>query len=68
MVSDRIPVEYVRGVDTVTVWMWPDSPDPVQVEFGLRTWARVERRAAEDADGDVGLVLGSVVDAGIGDS
>jgi hypothetical protein len=67
MKSDRIPIESVRGVDTVTVWMWPDSPDPVQFDLSLRQWAKVERRAENVADGDIGRVFGAMIESELQD-
>lgn len=66
--SEGVPIEFVRGIDSVTVWMWPNTPDPVQLEFDLRKWARIERQAEREMDGDLERYFGSVVDSRLADA
>jgi hypothetical protein len=47
-VSQRIPLEYVEGVDETTIWLWPDSPDPVTVRVESELWERMQRAAGDD--------------------
>ena len=61
--SPRIPLEWVEGPDEVTVWMWPDDPDPVTVRFGLEEWARLQTAAGnEDLEEYVGRKIASDLD------
>jgi len=60
--TPRVPIETVIGVDEVTVWMWPNSPDPVTVRFTLHEWAKIERQAERVADGDVEAVVGHLIE------
>jgi len=60
-------MEVVRGYDEVTVWMWPDSPDPVTVRFTVRKWARIERKAQREAGGDVEKVVGTLLEKDLED-
>jgi hypothetical protein len=62
-----VPVKVVRGVDEVTLWMWPDRPDPTTVRFDVQEWAVIERKAERVADGDVGRVIGQLLDEDLGD-
>ena len=62
MNTSKVPVEYVRGVDEVTLWMWPNSADTVTVRLPLREWAKVERKAERVAGGDVGAVVGTLLE------
>lgn len=52
--SDKtISVEWVIGVDEVTAWFWPESPDPVTVRFSVHEWAKLERKAEAAYNGDI---------------
>jgi hypothetical protein len=57
----RVPIDAVRGEDEVTVWMWPNDPDPVTIRFTVRKWARIEQKAEREAGGDVERVIGEVL-------
>jgi hypothetical protein len=59
--SHRIPLEYVEGAEEVTVWMWPNSPDPLTVRFDLEEWAEIEAKAEEVADGDLEKAIGTAL-------
>lgn len=59
--TPRVPIEVVHGVDEVTVWMWPNSPDPVTVRFSHHEWAKIERKAEQVADGDIEAVVGHLL-------
>jgi hypothetical protein len=59
--TDRIPLEYVEGVEEVTLWMWPNSPDPLTVTFDLEEWEEIEAKAEEVADGDLEAALGQAL-------
>ena len=61
MNSPKVPIEYVRGVDEVTLWMWPNSADSVTVRLPLRQWAKLERTAKKTANGDVERVVGKLL-------
>jgi hypothetical protein len=61
-----VPVKVVRGVDEVTLWMWPDKPDPTTVRFTVHEWAVIERKAERVADGDIGRVIGELLDDDLG--
>ena len=56
-----IPLEYVEGVEEVTVWLWPDSVDPVTIRFGQDEWdeivAKAEKGEYEDLEEMFGTVL-----------
>ncbi|RLM32557.1 hypothetical protein DVK01_20950 [Haloarcula sp. Atlit-120R] len=54
-------MEFVRGVDEVTVWMWPNSADSVTVRLPLRQWAKLERTAEKTVNGDVERVVGKLL-------
>ncbi|PHQ46280.1 hypothetical protein DJ68_08215 [Halorubrum sp. C3] len=68
MTGNTIPVDWVRGLDEVTVWFWPDSPDPVTMRFPLRKWARIERKARDEHGGDVDVLLTEVLTADLEES
>lgn len=55
--TERVPIDYVEGVEDVTVWLWPDDPDPVTVCLPHDDWNRLQRKADEIGDGDVGRVV-----------
>lgn len=60
--SSKVPIDVVRGVDEVTVWMWTNSPDPVTVRFSFHEWAKIERKAEQVADGDIEAVVGKLLE------
>lgn len=62
MTGPRVPIEFVRGVEEVTLWMWPNTPDPVTIRFTIHEWAKIERKAEEVADGDLGLAIGTLLE------
>lgn len=62
MNGPRVPVELVRGTDEVTVWLWANSADPVTVRFTYHEWAKIEKEAEKVANGDVGLVVGTLLE------
>lgn len=45
MEQGGIPMEWVIGAEETTLWLWPDSPDPVTVRFPIRQWAKMEKAA-----------------------
>lgn len=66
--SEGIPVESIQGLGSVTVYLWPNSPDPVVLQLSNRRWARLQRKAERASDGDVGSVIWSLVEADISDA
>ena len=62
-----VSMEWVTGVDEVTVWLWPETPDPVTVRFSLREWAKIERKARDEYAGDVEAFVTRVVTADLED-
>jgi len=60
--STKVPIEVVRGVEEVTVWMWPAEPDPLTVRFTHHEWAQIERKAEQVAGGDIELVIGQLLE------
>lgn len=63
MSDSRIPMEWVIGVEETTLWVWPESPEPVTVRFPLRKWAKIERAAEEEYGGDVRAFVTRVLTA-----
>jgi hypothetical protein len=61
MEHDTIPMEFVVGTEETTVWLWPDTPDPVTVRFSLRKWAKIERKAEREWNGDIQALISEVV-------
>jgi hypothetical protein len=61
-----LPVEVARGPDEVTLWLWPNKPDPLTVRLSVHEWAKVERKAERVADGDLGRVIGQLLDDDLG--
>jgi hypothetical protein len=59
--SDKIPIERVEGHNEVTVWLWPNSPEPVTVRFDKSEWREIEKNARKRADGDVERFLTDVI-------
>lgn len=59
--TGEIPIEYVRGTDEVTLWLWPNEPDTVTVRLEKRAWAKLERKAEKVADGDMSKLIGAVL-------
>ena len=59
--SARIPVDYVEGPTGATVWLWPNSPDPITVEFDGDEWSeileRVEASEYDDVETAISVVL-----------
>jgi hypothetical protein len=64
--TERVPIDYVEGVEEVTVWMWPNTPDPLTVRFDLEEWEAIEAKAEEVADGDVEVAIGRALASDIG--
>lgn len=67
MTGPRVPTEVVRGVDEVTLWLWPNKPDSLTVRFPVHEWALIELKAERVADGDVGRVIGQLLDDDLGE-
>jgi len=59
--TDKLSIDYVRGIDDVTVWLWPNDPDPVTLQLAYREWAHLERRARELEGGDLEALLGKLL-------
>jgi len=59
--TGKIPIDYVRGIEDVTVWLWPNDPDPVTVRLGYRQFAHLERRARELEGGGLEALLGKLL-------
>lgn len=64
--DQRVSVEVVRGPDEVTLWLWPGEPETMTIRFSVHEWAVIERKAEKVADGDVGLVIGQLIEADLG--
>jgi hypothetical protein len=58
--QERIPLDYVEGVEETTVWLWPNDPDPVTVRFDREEWRRIEQAAGGD---DLEEYIGGLVAA-----
>lgn len=67
IMTERIPIECVRGVEEVTVWLWPNTSDPVTVRFTPHEWAKIERKAERVADGDVEKAIGELLQDDLSD-
>jgi hypothetical protein len=63
MPDGTIPVDWVIGEKEVTAWFWPKSPDSVTVRFPLREWAKIEKKARDEYDGDIEAFVSRVVSA-----
>jgi hypothetical protein len=61
MTETTIPIDFVRGTEEVTAWLWPNRSDSVTVRLPLRQWAELERTAEEIADGDVERVVAKLL-------
>jgi hypothetical protein len=61
MTETTIPIDFVRGTEEVTAWLWPNTPDPVTVRLPLRQWAELERTARKIGDGDVERVVAKLL-------
>lgn len=56
-------MEWVIGADEVTVWLWPETPEPVTVRFSLHEWANIEKAARDEYDGDTEAFVTRVLTA-----
>lgn len=65
MADGTVPMEWVIGADETTLWVWPQSPDPVTVRFPLRKWAKIERAAEVEHGGDVRAYVSRVLTASV---
>jgi len=61
MTETTVPIDFVRGTEEVTAWLWPNTPDPVTVRLPLRQWAKLERTAEKIAEGDMERVVGELL-------
>lgn len=59
--SQPIPVEYVEGPEEVTVWLWPNSPDPLTVPVGREEWDDWKARLEESEHDSMEELVGDAV-------
>ena len=56
--NEQIPVEYVEGPDETTLWLWPNTADPVTIRVDRAEWdewkARQERSEFESMEKLIG--------------
>lgn len=56
--TDRIPLEYVEGAEEVTVWLWPQDPQPVTMQVSFEKWdALLEKAGDEDLEEFIGRIV-----------
>jgi len=58
--TESVPLDYVVGHQETTVWLWPDTPDPVTVRFDRDEWERIQEAAGDES---LGQYIGRVVSA-----
>jgi len=63
MSDDKIPLDWVRGPEEVTVWLWTNTANPYTVRFPLRNWAKIERTAEQHFGGDIQAYVTQVIGA-----
>jgi len=56
--TDTIPMDWVEGPDETTVWLWPNTADPVTIMLDRAEWdelkARQERSEYQSMDRLIG--------------
>ena len=59
--TQRIPTEYVEGPDGAVVWLWPNTADPVTVEFDREEWEEIKADMEESEYESMDALIGEAV-------
>jgi hypothetical protein len=59
--TQRIPVEYVEGPNGTTMWLWPNSPESMTVEFDAEEWESIKERVEASDYADLEEAVGTLL-------